>query len=281
MSLQLKLIRAYFKISSFVAPKLSGFQAFKVFQKVRKKSIRKREQEFYSKTKHFKIPSLDEDVHCYELGDVDGDLVFLVHGWESNSGSMSRFAFNLADQGYRVISFDLPGHANAKSKYTNLYECKEAFKNVIDFIEPKRPFTVVAHSFGSAVSTYTLSKLDYKVDKIVLLTSPNSIFEVFKDFKRLIGLNNKSFSYVLSQAKSLLNEDVKNVSVDEKLQNVSYSKLLLVHDKSDKIISIRNSEKIKEKNREKAELKVYNKVGHYRMLWDDTIVNDTLSFIAS
>lgn len=281
MSFQLQFLRFYFKITSFLSPRLSAFQAFKLFQKVRKKGVRKREEEFYEKAKHFKIPSVREDILCYELGSVKGNLVFLIHGWESNAGSMSRFAFDLANKGYRVISFDLPGHAKTKSKYTNLYECKEAFKNVIEFIGPKDPFTVVSHSFGSAVSTYALSQLNYDVDKFIFLTSPNSLFEIFHDFKKLVGLSDQSFTYVLGKAESLIKEDVRKVNVDEKLQKISYSKLLLVHDKFDKIIPLKNSEKIKQTNAEKAELKVYDKIGHYRMLWDDNVLEDTLTFIGN
>ena len=281
MNFQLKLLRIYFKIASFVSPRLSAFQAFRLFQRVRKKSVRNRELHFYKEARHFKIPSLNEDVHCYELGDVKGNLVFLVHGWESNAGSMSRFAFDLAARNYRVISFDLPAHAKAKSKHTNLYECKEAFKNIIEFIDPQEPFTVVSHSFGSAVSTYTLSQLDYQVDKFIFLTSPNSLFEVFSDFKNFVGLSERSFTYVLGRAASLIKEDVREVNVEEKLKEISYSKLLLVHDKFDKIIPVRNSEKIKEANTNKAELKLYNKIGHYRMLWNDHVLEDTLQFIGS
>ncbi len=281
MSFQLKILRVYFKLSSIIAPRLTAFQAFKLFQRVRKKRVRKREEAFYQRARHFKIPAVKEDVHCYELGAVRGPVVFLVHGWESNAGSLSRFAFDLADRGHRVVSFDLPAHAHAKSNYTNLYECKEAFKRVIQFIDPQEPFTVVSHSFGSAVSTYTLSQLNYQVDKFIFLTSPNSLFEVFSDFKNFVGLSDRSFTYVLGRATSLIKEDVRAVNVEEKLKDISYSKLLLVHDKFDKIIPVRNSEKIQEANTNKAELKLYHKIGHYRMLWNDHVLKDTLQFISS
>ena len=96
-----------------------------------------------------------------------------------------------------------------------------------------------------------------------------------------VGLSDRSFTYVLGKAKSLIKEDVREVNVEEKLKKISYSKLLLVHDKFDKIIPVRNSEKIKEANTSKAELKLYNKIGHYRMLWNDHVLEDTLQFIGS
>ena len=63
------------------------------------------------KAKHFKVSSSKEDLLCYELGSENNNLVFLLHGWESNPGSLSKIAYSLSENNYRVISFDLPGHA--------------------------------------------------------------------------------------------------------------------------------------------------------------------------
>jgi len=53
--------------------------------------------------------------------------VILVHGWDSNAGSMSKIAEALVKKNKRVIAFNLPGHAFSKSSSTNLIECKDAF----------------------------------------------------------------------------------------------------------------------------------------------------------
>ena len=195
MNVQLNIVRLYFKLISLFSQKFAGAKAFKLFQKVRIKSIRKREEDFYTKANHFKVTFPKEDINCYELGAGNLDIVFLLHGWESNAGSLSKFAYQLAENNYRVISFDLPGHAKYNSNYTNLAECKNAFTNVIKFVKPKKPFSVLSHSFGSAVSAYTLSNLNYKINKLVFLTSPNSILEIFIDFKKLIGLPSSCLLY--------------------------------------------------------------------------------------
>ena len=279
MNIQLNIVRLYFKLISLFAPKFAGSKAFKLFQKVRIKSIRKREEDFYTKANHFKVTSFKEDINCYELGAGNSDIVFLLHGWESNAGSLSKFAYQLAENNYRVISFDLPGHANYNLKYTNLAECKNAFINVIDFIKPNKPFSVLSHSFGSAVSAYTLSNLNYKIDKLVFLTSPNSILEIFTDFKKLIGLPNTAFSYLLENADLLANEKIKYFSIDEKLKHFSFSKLLLIHDEYDKIIPFKNSEEIKTMHEANSVLIKHKRIGHYKMLWNQNIIDETLLFL--
>jgi len=279
VNIQLNIVRLYFKLISLFAPKFAGSKAFKLFQKVRIKSIRKREEDFYTKANHFKVTSFKEDINCYELGAGNSDIVFLLHGWESNAGSLSKFAYQLAENNYRVISFDLPGHANYNLKYTNLAECKNAFINVIDFIKPNKPFSVLSHSFGSAVSAYTLSNLNYKIDKLVFLTSPNSILEIFTDFKKLIGLSNTAFSYLLEKADLLANEKIKYFSIDEKLKHFSFSKLLLIHDEYDKIIPFKNSEEIKTMHEANSVLIKHKRIGHYKMLWNQNIIDETLLFL--
>ena len=279
MGWQIYILRFYFKSISLFIPKFAGLKAFKLFQKVRIKTIRKREEEFYKKVHHFNVGLLNEDLLCYEIGSENKKLVFLLHGWESNAGSLSKFAFQLSKNNYRVISFDLPGHAKYKSNYTNLAECRDAFTHVIEYIKPNKPFSVIAHSFGSAVCTYTLSKLNYKLDKLVFLTSPNSILEIFKDFKILFGLSNQSFRYFVQEANLLANEEIKNINIDEKLKLIDFSKLLLLHDEYDKIIPIKNSMDIKKMNPKNTELIKYSKIGHYKMLWNDKVLEDTVNFL--
>jgi esterase/lipase len=279
VNIQLYILRLYFKLVSLFAPKFAGAKAFKLFQKVRIKKIRKREEDFYNKANHFIVVLNKEDINCYELGAGNSDIVFLLHGWESNAGSLSKFAYQLAENNYRVISFDLPGHANYNLKYTNLAECKNAFINVIDFIKPNKPFSVLSHSFGSAVSAYTLSNLNYKIDKLVFLTSPNSILEIFTDFKKLIGLPNTAFSYLLEKADLLANEKIKYFSIDEKLKHFSFSKLLLIHDEYDKIIPFKNSEEIKTMHKVNSVLIKHKRIGHYKMLWNQNIIDETLLFL--
>jgi pimeloyl-ACP methyl ester carboxylesterase len=95
----------------------------------------------------------------------------------------------------------------------------------------------------------------------------------------LIGLSNQSFKIFVQKANELANEEIKNINVDEKLKQIDFSKLLLIHDEYDKIIPIKNSEEIKKLNPENTELIKYSKIGHYKMLWNDQVVEDTIRFL--
>ena len=171
----MKLIRLSFRILSFVWPKMAGKLAFRLFQVPRNKSFRNREKAFFEKARHFVVPHPTEDIDAYELGNPDGKLVLLVHGWDSNAGSLSKIAGELAVRGYRVVTFNLPAHGTSKLKRANLILCAGAMRALLDFLNPTEPFSIVTHSFGSAVSSYTLAKAPYIVDRFVMLTSPNRL----------------------------------------------------------------------------------------------------------
>ena len=279
MNFQLIILRIYFKFISLFSTRSAASAAFKLFQKVRIKAIREREKEFFEKAKHFKVPSGGEDLFCYEFSPENNNLVFLLHGWESNPGSLSKIAYSLSENNFRVISFDLPGHRGYKSNYTNLYECKEAFKSVIKHINPKTSFNVVAHSFGSAVTTYTFSKEKHSINKMIFLTSPNSILDIFIEFKKLIKLSDTSFSLLLNTAQKVLNREIKDLNIDEEIKSISFSKLLLIHDQHDKVIPFENSKSIAQKNPTKTKLIKHQNIGHYKMLWNDDVVENVLKFL--
>ena len=279
MNFKIQILRFSFRFISIISPKNASSLAFKLFQKVRIKSIRDREKDFYKKTKTFNVSTKKEDIFCYELSPENKKLVFLLHGWESNAGSLTKIAYSLSANNFRVITFDLPGHANYKSNYTNLYECKEAFKSVLKFIDPKTPFNVIAHSFGSAVTTFALAKQKYKIDNLIFLTSPNYMIDIFLDYKNQIKLSTKSFSYLLDIAKKVLNKEVKDLNIEEEINSISFSKLLLIHDQNDQIIPFKNSENIALKNPSKTKLIKHENIGHYKMLWNDDVINDILKFL--
>lgn len=274
----LKLIKLYYQLISLLSPQLASKSAFNLFQKVRKKDIREREQPFYDKASHYTVKYNKEDLDCYAFGKEHNDVVVLIHGWDSNAGSMFGFIDQLVANKKRVIAFNLPGHAFYKAGKTNYLECKEAFELIINDLAPYDSISFISHSFGSGVTAYGLSELDIKVNKLVLLTSPNFVVEIFKDFKAIIGLGDKAFKLMVNTASDLLGEDVSKVSTEDKLQLVNYNGALLIHDKNDKIIPYQNTISINNAI-ENSSIETYENIGHYRMLWNEDVIKKSVEFV--
>jgi len=145
MKIYLKLIKQYLNFLSYTNPKYGGKVAINLFQKIRLRKIKPKEELFYKKATSKSLENIfnSEKFSYYELGNPQGKLVFLVHGWDSNAGSLSRFAFELAQKKYRVISLDLPAHAYSTGTHTNLFICKDALISLINHINPKEKFSII------------------------------------------------------------------------------------------------------------------------------------------
>jgi len=236
----------------------------------RKLKFKNREQSFYDKAHQFTAPSSIGDIFCYEVGDPTGKLVILVHGWESNAGSMAGIGEELAKQGYHVVSMDLPAHGHHQSTGTNLFECKEALKAVIRRIWPAEPFSIVSHSFGSAVTTFALSEINHPIDQLVYLTSPNELSAIFEHFRDLVKLPAKPYKLIIEKVNELFGEGIINLTVQEKAKEMNYQHLTMIHDINDKVLPYVNSQKISN-YLPRTELYTLENAGHYRMLWNDEV----------
>ena len=274
MNLVLKIIRSYFFLFSRIFPAYAGNQAFELFQRTLNpsKRFRKRELPFYKSAHEVRIPGKGEDHFAYTIGDPNGKLVFLIHGWDSNAGSMSSISKKLVEQGKRVVALDFPGHGHSKLRKSNIYVCREALRSAFNHFSEGKPFDIVSHSFGSAFSAFALWRSNYQVNNWIMLSSPNRFDSLFREFQQQIGLSEKGYRKIESLANNILNERLSSLSVPNWTREVNYYNLILIHDKKDKILPFENTLRIHEAN-PGSELIEISGVGHYKMLHNPEVVN--------
>lgn len=251
---------------------MAGRHAFELFQRPLNGKIKPRETSFYELHKGQSISHPEENITYYDLGKNEDHLIVMVHGWESNAASLSAIADRLVSQGNRVVLFNLPAHGHSGLRKTNLMHSKKSFLRVIEHLHPTQPFSVVAHSFGSAVTAFGLSKSTYDIDQLVFLTSPNRISKIFSEYQDFIKLGKKSGAHFRLLAEGILQTPLDNLVVENSGKGIMYNHLLLIHDKNDKIIPLQNSVDISDKW-SNAELMFIEKSGHYRMLWDERVID--------
>jgi pimeloyl-ACP methyl ester carboxylesterase len=280
MNLYFFLLQTYYRILSVSWPAKAGEKAFQLFQRTRKLPVKKVEWQFYNQARKFEVVHPRENIHAYESGNPQGKLILLVHGWESNAGSMGAIANALAEEGFRVVALDLPAHGSSTLTHTNLRECREAVRALIYQLRPAEPFSVVAHSFGSAVATYALSGSRYVVDHFIMLTTPNRLIDIFDTFRTRIALGDKAYERMLGHAFTILNEPVREISVEQKALDVNYRKLILIHDVNDKVIPFAWSQRLVHKL-PNTELVTLAHTGHYRMLWNPEVINQVREHVTA
>ncbi|MEZ4722544.1 MAG: alpha/beta hydrolase [Flavobacteriales bacterium] len=268
----LKLISIYIKAISMISTELAVNEAFNIFQRPRKLKIRKHEQEFLDEHPPQSLSTPDGNVKYYELGDKQGPLVFLVHGWESNAASLSGIGEALVAEGFHVVSFDTPAHGLSEEKRANLMTMANHMRAVLRHFNPSTSFSVVAHSFGSITSSYALSKENYEIDQLVYLTSPMNLKDIFLEYKDRVKLSGSVYEGMVGKAESILGESLDEITMLKKTACISYQHLLLIHDQKDKMLPFKYSEELANKL-PRTKLIALEGSGHYRMLWDARVIN--------
>ncbi|MEZ4906568.1 MAG: alpha/beta fold hydrolase [Saprospiraceae bacterium] len=278
MSFILRLIRIKYRILSVIFPGWAANSAFKLFQKPHNFKIREREKDFLAISEIYKIENSPEDLIFYRKGNHDGERVLMIHGWDSNPGSMSGIAEKLVENGFNVFAFNVPAHGISKVESTNMLEVSDLLVTAVKKLSENGKINAVTHSFGSGAISFALEKSDIELNKMVFVTTPDKISDIFYDFASKIDLSEKSYKKLLEMTSIKFNRSMDDLAISNLLSNAKYNKLLLIHDKNDKILPFKNSISIKEKNKN-VEIFQTKDTGHYRILWDENVIEKVNEFM--
>ena len=107
--------------------------------------------------------------HWPEPEEVVADLL-IVHGFGEHSGRYEHVGSQFADAGFRVRSFDLPGHGSTGGHRAYIEEFNH-FLDVIDALRPATgPFVLYGHSMGGLIAAkYALDRIP---PDVLLLSAP-------------------------------------------------------------------------------------------------------------
>lgn len=264
-------IRSYFKTLSAIAPKTAASQAAKLFQRPQKRKLRAPEKLFYAEYKSARIEYDEGSYYTFEWGSPQGELVILVHGWNSNAGSMAGIGHRLARKGYRVMAIDLPGHGLSVSSTTNLVRMASALEHLLVSLNGQS-FSIVSHSMGSAVSSYALKNTGLAATSLIFLTSPNTLTAIFEEYRDTIGLSQRAYLHLVKRVEAILGESLEDASVPGFLNDSAYDRLLLIHDRTDRVIGFEKAVEIYDQTTRSRYLPL-EQMGHYRMLWTEEVID--------
>ncbi len=266
------LIRMYFGILSKISPVVASGQAFKLFQRPRRIPFKEKEKKFYEPANSLTLESSIGPVHCYHKGDPKNETILLVHGWESNAGSMSDIGDRLVEQEYFVVSFDLPAHGLSKRKYINLLIARIAMMAVITHFASEQRISIISHSFGSIITAFAISQENIPLKNLIYLTIPDKVLSIFYDFKKLINLGDTAHEELIKKVEILLKAPLETINAVDMTRSIDFKKLLIIHDRYDKILPFEYSLNIHEQI-PNSELIEMEKIGHYRMLWNEDVIS--------
>ncbi len=274
----LEIMKLRFKLLSVLSPKKAANLALNIFQKPHFNKVREREKEFLNTAKIVRINNDEENIILYETGDKSGKPIITVHGWDSNPGSMSGITNKLAESGFHIFSLNVPAHGISKRESTNMFDTSDIIVKVLQWIDREGEVSFVTHSFGSGAVSLALQKSGKEVDKLAFVTSPDKLWDIFKDYAEVIGLNDAAFKQMIKKTEQRFGRTFDKMQISKVLNDAKFQQLLLIHDVDDKILPFGNTESIHHSNPDSEIFSTKGK-GHYRILWDEEVIDKIAQFL--
>jgi len=290
----LTLVPAFFKVFSRIAPKPAanlGFRLFCTPMKENKKSknhlkILESAQAVFASAATHHIEYANGTVAAYEFlpktESGNYKTVFVVHGWRSEALLMYRFVEPLLEKNYRVICVDLPGHGQSSGKVFHVPIGVEALHACCDTLGDYD--SMISHSLGGAVVSTTVAGTIPGFDarpasKLVMICPPNSMPKIFDDFIQTVKLSPASAKHFLGKVRQLVNRDITDFVVADQLATTP-DEILVIHAPDDKEVNFSAGEAIAQ-CKESAKLIEAKGLGHRRILFSDTVIDNTVSFLST
>ena len=109
-----------------------------------------RELAYLETAQRLALPTSAGELAAWLWGEADRPLVGLLHGWEGHGAHLGAFAAPLVAAGFRVLTFDAPGHGESPGD-----ECSAPLigRLLLEMEKPLGAFhSFVAHSMGAAAA---------------------------------------------------------------------------------------------------------------------------------
>lgn len=218
------------------------------------------------------------NIQFYHWGEPDHDPILLIHGWEGHSGNFAEIIQSLVEQHYYVLAFDGPSHGSSTKRQTNLLEFSDLIISILEQYHIKK---IISHSFGSMITAYALSRSPHlQIDKYVLMTTPDTFLERINSISSQVGINEKTKQILIRKLEKELNTEITKICVSQFVKDIHVKKALILHDKEDKIIPIRQARIVNE-NWDNGNLEELENTGHFRILKEPSVIERIINFLKS
>lgn len=272
-TLRFAVQRALFRLVSIVSPALAARLLARWFLATRRYSPPTREADWLRGATRAKFRSRGRDLDAW-VWPAEGPSVLLAHGWEGRGAQLGAFVEPLRSEGFRVVTFDAPGHGSSPGRSSSLVEMADG---ILDASAALGPFeAVVAHSAGAAATTLALDR-GLRARRLVYIAPPADLGEFLQYVASLLGTSQD----ITARARTFLEgrfgfswEEIVHTRLATKMTHP----LLLFHDAGDREIALEYSKRLQDSWRG-SRLEVTEGLGHRRILRDERVVSRAISFL--
>ena len=281
------VIASILRILAKLSPKQSANLAWSIFCRPlnRKKPLSNSEEKLIQQSQQFFIDSDEYRIAVYRWNAVeDADLakaILLTHGWGGHALNFSYIIKRLLADGFNVIAFDGPAHGNSSGKQANLLLNTQALLALTEHIPSID--ALVGHSFGAITNAYALDLANYgdpleNVNKIVLVSGPNRLADIFAAFIQAMQLPEIILEIFHQKLKSIAKRSIDSMSTANFLRAFQ-GQILVIHDHKDRVVPYSEAKTVADLSA--ARLFSTTGHGHGRILHADEVVEEIANFLNS
>jgi pimeloyl-ACP methyl ester carboxylesterase len=270
----IQAVRIAFKLLCNVSPTIAAHLTYKLLSTPPRAPERPWQRRLREQAHTTRLAHSSGTVVVHAWG--DGPTVLMVHGWGARATHMGKLIKPLVAAGFRVVSFDAPGHGDSTGRSTDLVQFASAIAAVAKFAGPIH--TLLAHSFGVAMALYAQRDWGVEVQRQVLISSFDHCKWFTDAFAAYVGLKPE----VMARARQLMVNrypsrlDWEQLSVVEMLRCAPKPTLIL-HDTDDLEIPFQHSLSLLQAA-PSAQFHSTSGCGHHRLLGHASVIEHVVRF---
>ncbi len=222
-----------------------------------------------------RLPYDGTSLPVWSWGDSSAPSILLAHGWEGRGSQLGAFVDPLVARGYRVVTFDAPGHGDATSARASLVEHGRALATVARSVGELQ--AVVGHSVGGAAA---LLATRYGLDarRMALIAPPVSPAAFVEGFSRLFALDPTTREGMRRRIESRYGLTLDDLDVRGDAAHLDVP-VLVVHDENDEVVPLGDGARIAGAARHGTMIQTSG-LGHRRILRAPEVVLAVADFVA-
>ncbi len=223
----------------------------------------------------FQNPERKLKLSCYSWG-AGTKTVLLMHGWDARAIDFYKLIPVLVDSGYRVVSFDSPGHGHSEGEISHIIDFKEVLHKFI--LHYGKPYAIVGHSMGGAAAAFMLMEYDIKIEKLVIIAIPVVSKRFFDQMFSSMKVPMKMQKAFYAGYERELGESIEKYNLIERKETIKADNIFMIYDEFDEIAA---SEDVQEFLLDHPKIKTLNMkgVGHYSIIKDKHVISAITKFL--
>lgn len=267
------IVRLPLAVLGRVAPGLAAAWALDLFFTPRGRRGSRRTRASLSEARRFDVVVDGQRVAGWSWG--GGPAVYLLHGWAGVGGQLAGFVPPLLAHGFRAVTFDAPGHGASAGRRSSIVHFARALHEVVAREGPAH--AVIAHSLGAAAATRAFAH-GLRVERAVFVGPTGGPRDWSSRFRAHLGVPSHVMALMRERSERWLGASWDDFDVPRLAARQS-APLLVFHDRDDAEVPWSDGAAIA-RAWPGARLVTTTGLGHRRILRDDGVVRQGVSFVA-